>query len=63
MLYCFTYVECGNGKAEEEPGFFRADVSVQITDFKNHTEKKNKNEVAFFFSYFLFLVFKAVNIR
>lgn len=55
MLYCFTYVECGNGKAEEEPGFFRADVSVQITDFKNHTEKKNKNEVAFFF--FLFFIF------
>lgn len=60
MLYCFTYFECGNGKTEKEPGFFRADVSAKITDFKNHTEKKKS---CLFFSYFLFLVFKAVNIQ
>lgn len=57
MLYCFTYVECGNGKAEEEPGFFRADVSAQITDFKNHTEnKKKKMKLPFFFLFFIFSV-------
>lgn len=57
MLYCFTYIECGNGKAEEEPGFFRADVSAQITDFKNHTEnKKKKMKLPFFFLFFIFSV-------
>lgn len=53
MLYYFTYFECGNGKAEEEPGFFRADVSAKITDFKNHTENKKKMKLPFF-SYFYF---------
>lgn len=52
MLYCFTYFECGNGKTEKEPGFFRADVSAKITDFKNHTEKKKK--LPFFFLFFIF---------